>query len=84
MTVSIKMVKSAKFMFLCWGLLALLAQAADAAEKGRRLIYAVNQSARERGSIAVYDIDDEHRRVKTILTVPNVHNVRGVAASAAT
>src|SRR6266446_5290647 len=65
-------------------LLAIAAPAADAAEEGRRLLYAVNQSARERGSIAVYDIDAGHRRVKTILTVPNVHNVRGVVASAVT
>ncbi len=77
------MAKSAKFMLLCWGLLLLAAQAAGAAED-RRLLYAVNQSAGERGSIAVYDIDAGHRRVKTILTVPNVHNVRGVAASAVT
>jgi hypothetical protein len=77
-------VKSAKFLFFCCSLLAVAAQAADAAEEGRRLLYAVNQSGRERGSIAVYDIDAAHRRVKTILTVPNVHNVRGVAASAVT
>jgi hypothetical protein len=78
------MAKSANFLFLCGGLLAIAVQAAAAAEEGRRLLYAVNQSARERGSIAVYDIDAGHRRVKTILTVPNVHNVRGVAVSAVT
>jgi hypothetical protein len=73
-----------KLLFALPVLLAIAAQAAAAAEEGRRLLYAVNQSARERGSIAVYDIDAGHRRVKTILTVPNVHNVRGVAASAVT
>jgi hypothetical protein len=78
------MVRSAIFLFLCSALLAVAAQVADAAEEGRRLLYAVNQAARERGSIAVYDIDGGHRRVKTILTVPNVHNVRGVAGSAVT
>jgi outer membrane protein assembly factor BamB len=69
-------------LFLSW-ILLLAAQAAGAADD-RRLLYAVNQSAHERGSIAVYDIDAGHRRIKTILTVPNVHNVRGVAASAVT
>jgi hypothetical protein len=73
-----------KFPFALSALLAIAAQAADAAEDGRRLLFAVNQSARERGSIAVYDIDAGHRRIKTILTVPNVHNVRGMAASAVT
>ncbi len=73
-----------KLLFLLLALLAIAAQATDAAEEGRRLLYAVNQSARERGSIAVYDIDAGHRPVKTILTVPNVQNVRGVAASAVT
>jgi hypothetical protein len=78
-------VKFGKFLVLCWSLLlTIVLPVADAAEEGRRLVYAVNQSARERGSIAVYDIDAGHRRVKTILTVPNVHNVRGIAASAVT
>jgi hypothetical protein len=74
----------ARFLFVLWSLVAIAVPAADAAEEGRRLLYAVNQAARERGSIAVYDIDAGHRRVKTILTVPNVQNVRGVAASAVT
>src|SRR2546425_2818162 len=78
------MVKVAKFLFLCWGLVAIAAQAAGATENVRRSLYAVNQSAKDRGTIAVYDIDAGHRLIKTIPTVPNVHNVRGVAASAIT
>jgi hypothetical protein len=49
-----------------------------------RTIYAVNQSATNRGSISVYDIDHGHRLIRTIKTVPDVGDVRGVAASAAT
>src|SRR5262249_30332140 len=49
-----------------------------------RFIYAVNQAATIRGSISVYDIDAGHRLVKTIETVPDVDDVKGVAASAAT
>jgi len=57
-----------------------------AAEPGSvsRLLYAVNQASVERGSITVYDIDRGHARVKVIRTVPNVDDVKGVAASAAT
>jgi hypothetical protein len=49
-----------------------------------RNLYAVNQASGDRGSISVYEIDAQHRLVKTIKTVPNVGDVRGVAASAAT
>ena len=49
-----------------------------------RTLYAVNQSSASRGSISVYDIDHGHSLLKTIPTVSNVDNVRGVAASAAT
>jgi len=49
-----------------------------------RSLYAVNQSRNERGSISVYDIDAGHRLIKTIQTVPNVADVKGVAASAVT
>jgi hypothetical protein len=49
-----------------------------------RFLYAVNQAAAIRGSISVYDIDAEHRLVKTIETVPDVDDVKGVVASAAT
>jgi len=57
-----------------------------AAEPGSvsRLLYAVNQASAERGSITVYDIDRAHARVKIIRTVPDVDDVKGVAASAAT
>jgi len=44
----------------------------------------VNQSSAERGSISVYDIDRAHARVKVIRTVPDIDDVKGVAASAAT
>jgi DNA-binding beta-propeller fold protein YncE len=37
-----------------------------------------------RGSISVYDIDRGHRLVKTIATVSNVDDVRGLAISPAT
>ena len=49
-----------------------------------RSLYAVNQSADARGSISVYDIDEGHRLIRTIQTVPSIGDVRGVAASAAT
>src|SRR4029453_6676618 len=49
-----------------------------------RFLYAVNQAAATRGSISVYDIGAGHRLVKTIETVRDVDNVRGVAASKAT
>jgi len=49
-----------------------------------RALYAVNQASAMRGSISVYDIDRGHRLVKTISTVSNVDDVRGVAVSAVT
>src|SRR5207253_7323500 len=49
-----------------------------------RSLYAVNQAAADRGSVSVYDIEGGHRLVKTIGTVPNVGDVRGVAVSAVT
>ena len=47
-----------------------------------RSLYAVNESPNDRGSISVYDIDSGHRLVKTIQTVANVADVKGVAADA--
>jgi hypothetical protein len=47
-------------------------------------LYGVNQSPNDRGSISVYDIDAGHRLIKTIQTVPNVADVRGVVAGAVT
>ncbi|MFY9878620.1 MAG: hypothetical protein WAK39_04345, partial [Pseudolabrys sp.] len=49
-----------------------------------RFLYAVNQAAATRGSISVYDIGAGHRLVKTIETVRDVDDVKGVAASMAT
>jgi len=61
----------------------VLSRSTTPSETARRL-YAVNQSARDRGSISVYEIDAGHRLLKTIPTVPNVRDVRGVAASVVT
>jgi hypothetical protein len=49
-----------------------------------RTLYAVNQSAANRGSISVYDIDRGHSLLKTIPTVSDVDDVKGVAVSATT
>ncbi len=49
-----------------------------------RAVYAVNQSSATRGSISVYDIDRRHNLLKTIPTVSNLNDVKGVAVSAAT
>ena len=49
-----------------------------------RTLYAVNQASAMRGSVSVYEIDHGHRIVKTISTVPNVDDVKGVAVSATT
>jgi hypothetical protein len=49
-----------------------------------RFLYVVNQAAATRGSISVYDIGSGHRLVKTIETVPDVDDVKGVVAGAAT
>src|SRR5712691_2052643 len=79
-----------KFLLGLAGLLSIAALAANASraettspDAGRRL-YAVNQAARDRGSISVYDIDAGHRLIKTIRTVPGVRDVKGVVASAVT
>jgi hypothetical protein len=62
-----------------------IAEAVGGAPSGSlRALYAVDQAASTRGSIAVYDIDAAHRLIKTIQTVPGVHNVKGIAASAVT
>ena len=49
-----------------------------------RTLYAVNQSAPSRGSISVYDINRGHSLLKTIPTVSDVDDVKGVAVTAAT
>jgi len=48
-----------------------------------RTLYAVNQSSAARGSISVYDIDRKHNLLKTIPTVSNVDDVKGVAVNTA-
>ena len=50
--------------------------------KTGRLLYAVNEQAGLVGSISVYNIDRGHRFIRTIPTVPNVGDVRGVVADA--
>jgi 6-phosphogluconolactonase (cycloisomerase 2 family) len=62
---------------------ASLAARENAPEVARAL-YAVNQSAADRGSISIYDIDRGHALVKVIRTVADVDDVKGVAASAIT
>jgi len=73
--------------FLC-SLLGLLSATADAAaqtsSRPARALYAVNEVAGDRGSISLYDIEAGNRLIKTIETVSNVGDVRGVAASAVT
>jgi hypothetical protein len=49
-----------------------------------RSLYAVNQSAANRGSISVYNIDAGHKLFKTITPVSDVRDIRGVAANATT
>ena len=66
------------------GLAARSAVAAPPEPRTGRFLYAVNQAAATRGSISVYDIGAGHRLVKTIETVRDVDDVKGVAASAAT
>src|SRR6516165_5129039 len=75
-----------KFAILLVILSGLLPSTVAAAplEGNAALLYAVDQSADLRGAISVYDIAAEHRLIKTIRTVPNVADVRGVAASAVT
>jgi hypothetical protein len=77
-------IKFAALFVVSSGLLALAVATAGAEPEARRTLYAVNQLAKDRGSISVYDIDAGHRLIRTIQTVAGVHNVRGVAASAAT
>src|SRR6516165_6527920 len=82
-----KYVRLACMLVLAAGALAirsipLLATSAEYASLSARNLYAVNQSSKNRGSISIYDIDAGHRLIKTIHTVPDVGDVRGVAVSA--
>ncbi len=63
---------------------AVASQTVAAEPAPRRLLYAVDQAGPDRGAISVYDIDDGHRLLRTIPTVPDVADPKGVAASAAT
>ena len=76
-----------RLICLC-SLFGLLSTSTDAAvptpPAATRSLYAVNQAGADRGSVSVYDIEAGHRLVKTIGTVPNVGDVRGVAVSAVT
>src|SRR5436190_10142010 len=76
-----------RWLLAVFGIMALTtevdAQAPELSRSsGLRALYAVNQAADTRGSIAVYDIAAGHRLIKTIQTVPGVRNVKGVAADA--
>jgi len=76
-----------RLAYLCYpfGLLSISAEAASpTAPAAARWLYAVNQAAADRGSVSIYDIEAGHRLVKTVRTVPNVGDVRGVAVSAVT
>lgn len=81
---------SIRFLLASSALAAIMgAEAGAAAETmaaphAQRALYAVNEAAKDRGSISVYDIDAGHRLIKTIKTVPRVGDVRGVAASGVT
>src|SRR5439155_8817303 len=71
--------------FSLFRLFSIIAEAAaPTPSTAARSLYAVNQSGANRGSISIYDLDVGHRLAKTIKTVPNVSNVRGVAVSAVT
>jgi hypothetical protein len=59
------------------------ALAGDGPRTGR-FLYAVNQAPATRGSISVYDIGAGHRLVKTLETVRDADDIKGVAASTAT
>jgi len=74
-----------KYLIWLFGLLSISAEAAaPTPSSAPRSLYAVNEAPDDRGSISVYDIDAGYRLVKTIKTVPNVGDVRGVAVSAIT
>jgi hypothetical protein len=57
---------------------------ADTSASTVRTLYAINESSSNRGTISIYDIDAGHRLIRTIHTVPNVDDVKGVAGSAVT
>src|SRR5262245_65862807 len=81
-----KYVQLACMLVLATGALAIrsVPLLATSEEFSSHNLYAVNQSSKNRGSISIYDIDAGHRLIKTIHTVPDVGDVRGVAVSAVT
>ena len=70
--------------FSLLGVLSISADAASPTPAVARSLYAVDQAAADRGSVSVYDIDAGHHLIKTIRTVPEIGDVRGVAVSAVT
>ncbi len=75
--------------FLRFGVAVLISFAcqavyADTSVLSLRNLYAVNESSANRGSISVYDIDNGHRLMRTIQTIPSVDDVRGVTGNALT
>src|SRR5246127_507461 len=76
--------KLAILLVILSGLLPSTVGGGPPLKESAALLYAVDQSANLRGAISVYDIAAEHRLIKTIHTVSNVADVRGVAASAVT
>jgi WD40 repeat protein len=74
----------AVFLLSLSGLFSITEETAGAATSSSpsRSLYAVNEAASDRGSISVYDIEAGHQLFKTITTVPNVGDVRGLAISA--
>src|SRR5271166_921480 len=76
--------KYAIFLYSLSGLLPIATEMAGATTSSPppRSLYAVSEAPNDRGSISVYDIEAGHRLIKTIKTVPNVGDVRGVAVSA--
>lgn len=79
-----KLTLSTFALSLCITAQVTAAATAEAPSATSRYFYAVNQSFADRGSISVYDVDHGHRLVKTIRTVQNVADVKGVAVSATT
>ena len=77
-----------KIFGLIVGLCVIGAQAMGNAEATashlQRRLYAVNEAPSDRGTISVYEIDAGHRLIKTIQTVPNLADVKGVAVSGVT
>src|ERR1700730_2316252 len=77
--------KHAIFLLSICGLSSITAEAvSETPSIAARSLYAVNESATDRGSISIYDIDAGHRLIKTVETVPHVGDVRGVVVSAVT